>query len=782
MDISCTCGGGYYLLNNFSSDGDQLAGVDSVKPSTPILTISNKSASCVRCPDGTYSNESTALRCEICPPGMIPASSAHEPTKTLLEKDRCEPCPPGSFSDTRNGSAVPVCRLCPAGSFTSGKGHPSCEPCRPGYFAGQEGSTQCSPCASGSYSMVDGASECWQCPAGTFSRQRSKGIEIGLPECLACPRDSYQDQTGSVECRPCPDGTVARLPGMTRCLPCLAGSFYDSVSRSCLPCPRGSFSEVEGSNHCGKCPNGTSTENWGSSKCLAVASPGRGYHSPAMPTRESLCEPGTFNDGTSLKCRACSYGLFAADRGSTRCLPCPRGSFAPAKGSTSCQPAPIGYFVDSEAARVPTRCDPNTFASTTGSTQCDRCPNGSYSTFGGSECNIPAHGEVLQDIVWRRVMLTTFGTTIDDFSAGLSLHGIAVASAVRDAFVAFTSSIADVHVLRIERGNEYAASAVEFEFAVETSASILSKPSKTSERSWHDFQQQIAEGSDFAMRTQISTTDWTNDSQSSTMIRQAASGTGSIDVGDDSASGVDDLSGDLSKMLASKAFLGSIARNLERTGVLNRSMPLVLFKIEQMKTPWRSTRAVPCPPGSFFDTDGRACRLCAPGSFSANSGADSCFQCPQGTFAGEEGMGGCDACALGSGSALGSTSCVQCTWFSRECSGFSEQVVVTLVLGTAVVLRLVRRVRTICFGDRHALQRSQDAALLAGIRTYGRVVHGRPNYAAMVSWSCVEQLGCIERSCLPVAAAQSEISAPALCGGTATSNRSSRTIVECSHP
>jgi hypothetical protein len=542
---------------------------------------------------------------------------------------------------------------------------------------------------------------------------------------------------------------VTRLPGMSKCFNCPPGSAFDAKSKSCMPCMPGSFSAKEAAKSCTKCPAGTTTETFGSSKCFSTALPGREFdlakkqHNASEPTRE--CRPGTYNDGTFLSCQLCPRGNFAVVAGLKKCAPCPIGFFSPHLGATKCLEAPIGSFVDKEGAWKPKRCGAGEFMRVAGSSQCERCPDGSFAVFGGGEdCEKPRDGEILQRVEWPRVRMTMLGVTLADFharfatpenNASNSSFGSmdtpaakAVSHSVRTALELFAVADVKVHVITVERASAIEGTAdLMVDLAVEKVPLRLPPRGKAEDESW---------SMQFKKMAISVVTSFTNSSASVKTTGKAVGGLFSkLLFDDDKDEGPGDREGkDLSTTMSSAAFRDEVARNLGRHDALKRSIPLALLHMRMLdaNTTWWTIRAVPCPPGSFFSKMNRTCELCLPGSYSNETGSLSCELCPRGTFADAAGMESCEKCDFTEDAREGSMACVYCEWFTRECSDFAEHVVISVVLGLALAFKGFQRLRAMFYGDRHALQRSEDTVLLAAVRTYGRTIGG-VRYAPMVS-------------------------------------------------
>lgn len=778
-NISCICGGGYTFQSNIASlqdtKNDEEAG-----DAFSLIHATDSSTQCVRCPNGMYSNETTEYQCSSCPKGWIPVSSVQNEVPGFMWEaryaelktrgmDRCGQCPPGSFINLSSALNKAECQLCPPGTSNAKPGQYACDPCSAGHFSATEGAETCMACNPGTFTENEGSTECLLCPPGTFSRWAAHAKNTGIAECLPCPRGSYQELAGSPKCIPCPVGTVARLPGMPKCLSCRPGSYIDLPTASCMPCEPGTFSTKEGVAECEICPPGTTTETFGNRVCSAMSPAGRGFVSlsdlnantdPFRPVGE--CQPGTYNSGKLLSCHLCPRGTYTAQLGANECTSCPAGSYSPDFGMTKCLDSPAGYFVGEIGAWKPTRCPANQFTPRVGSTRCENCPEGTFAVFGGGlSCDHPRNGEILQQVEWPRVRMTLMGMTLADFHERFSSNATgnlpvlnssiantrpakAAADSVRLALDLFAVENVKLHVISIE-----IASAVEdmtdvvIDLAIEKVPIQLSNRGKLHSASFEE-QFKLAK---------VSALELSSVTKKNQEEEERTQGTGAIssllggvkdafnffskpETAEPASEIQANTSQGLAETVASEGFRRHVGRNLGLTDALKRPISKMLVQMELLSEAeaWRTTRAVACPPGSFFSLINSSCELCQPGFFSNESGVLGCRKCPKGSFSDEPGMEACEECSFGSDSRAGSTRCTKCSWFTIECSDFAEHILITTGLALALLWKVYRRLRAVFYGDRRALQRSEDTVLLATVRTYGRTFGGA-RYAAMVSHS-----------------------------------------------
>ena len=190
----CTCNAGYErnkTLSFFHPNSTCLA----CSPGK-FKAISGNNATCLPCPNGTYSNSTASSSCFACPFG---ASS--ESTKGITSIDECQ-CSPG---------------------YTPGTLVHSCIRCEAGKYKENAGSGACSSCAKGKNSdsiAAFNSSACRPCPALTISPSASTDVS----QCI------------------CQRGTFGSVAGR-QCAPCLEGFYKDTIGLSnCTACPPHSFS------------------------------------------------------------------------------------------------------------------------------------------------------------------------------------------------------------------------------------------------------------------------------------------------------------------------------------------------------------------------------------------------------------------------------------------------------------------------------------------------------------------------------------------------------------
>ncbi|XP_071176297.1 signal peptide, CUB and EGF-like domain-containing protein 2 [Mytilus edulis] len=106
----------------------------------------------------------------------------------------------------------------------------------------------------------------------------------------------------------CPDNAVPVYGNIISCMPCPAGSYYDTVVSECIKCKRGSYQPTSGQRNCITCPERLITAKEGaidSSEC------------------EESCVPGTWSTTGLPPCIKCDIGYYEESYGSVSCSKCP---------------------------------------------------------------------------------------------------------------------------------------------------------------------------------------------------------------------------------------------------------------------------------------------------------------------------------------------------------------------------------------------------------------------------------------------------------------------------
>ncbi|KAF4136333.1 putative ephrin-receptor like [Phytophthora infestans] len=705
-NLTCVCGDGYTVkLAGATVNTSSLENSDARGDWKHMVLASESIELCVPCPERSYANSSTGQKCRSCPPGSTPETSNGR-------ADSCRFCLPGTFA---NESASRSCTPCAPGTFSASIGATSCDPCHPGEFAAARGSTSCTACAVGAISSSKGASECTPCPVGTY-------VDVkGEAECVVCPKDAYQDVAGSAECKSCPLGDIAPRVGHVKCSPCARGSFYDVNTKTCTLCSPGTFTAAAAQTECSECENGTVAEEFGSDQCLDVAAPGWGYQA-TMTTAQ--CAPGTFNDGKWRACQPCPPGTFTAHVGSRVCSSCAKGSFASSLGSSHCEMALPGSFVQSEGAIRAELCEPNHVAARNGSVECTRClPPSLRFLPGGTECSLARPGEVYDHVKWPRLALDLTGVDLVDTASDRVSPFDVLIQAWTDTLTSFLGSRRPLHVLQV-RPLSSSAQMTQIVVAVETIS-----PVSTTAQAGNNRAKEVGDAVHQAAKAAQSALDDLLDE-----LEGSSAGRGNQESDDDH----------LADLIHSSSFRDALVRQFGRANLFDGALSFSMVNVSMVEPPFTSTRAVACPPGTFFSVidNERVCLPCVIGSYSRSSGALQCDPCPRRTFSSEKGLDKCKPCPLGSDAPSGASSCVDCSWFTYECEGFWKDLIVAVCVGAALLRRLYQKIQKLCAGDQAAQQQDESVALMTAVRTHGRTFDG-VRYAPMGMVSADAMFGCI---------------------------------------
>ena len=120
---------------------------------------SKGTASCIQCPEGTYSLAKSAS-CIKCPQGTA------NPSKQGASSAACKPCAAGHYADSEGKLifinfeiGMTTCLECNPGSYSQSLGAITCKLCLEGKHANTAGLTACVDCNEGYYSSEKGSSE-----------------------------------------------------------------------------------------------------------------------------------------------------------------------------------------------------------------------------------------------------------------------------------------------------------------------------------------------------------------------------------------------------------------------------------------------------------------------------------------------------------------------------------------------------------------------------------------------------------------------------------------------
>lgn len=682
-----------------------------VRPSTVTPALATASVldgpdGCRYCASGYFANASTSFECRACPAGTSSLSLALTTSLTgrLVTNEQCTLCEPGTFGNTSHSER---CTACPRGSATSEFGKTECERCRPGFFANETGQRECVPCARGSFAPTHGQVVCELCPPGSYTAAR------GEAECLPCPIGQFQRASGQTECAPCPDGFVAPFVGHAVCVACPPGSHFDASARTCRKCPADTFTNTSAQLQCLACPLGTAADGAGNTACARKPPPGYGLNGATL----TECPPGFFNNGSRLTCEPCVQGSYAPARGSHQCTLCARGTFSSRLGATNCERAPPGAYTDHVGAWKPQRCPPNQYTAVAGSSSCIECPWPSFSLVGGAvECASAQSGEVYDVVVWPRLAMTIAGISAQEVASAAASGALSRAWQTTLAGYGLTSVA--LHVITVESQTRE-DDLLTAELALEVLLPPLPRRQKRNSTMFASLRSKTATFQQFASSTRAAFERKVVSQHEHALSRPRA---GSSRHSEHSAPEDESESRELEALVRRPGFVESLVRQLHRDGVADISSRVVRVAVFA-SAPLKSSRATPCPRGTFYSTTGARpeCQLCPLGTFADSPGSFECTPCPGGTFADEEGLEQCEPCPSGDGARSGASACVKCYWFTYACDGFWQDVLLALALVTWYGWKLWTRCRRgTRGGDKRSQQQIEQAALLAGVRSRGR--------------------------------------------------------------
>lgn len=310
---------------------------------------------CKLCRAGTYSNSINSASCQRCPPGT------YYPFRGGKSPANCLRCPSETFSTSRGAVSERACKACPPGTHSQG-GAARCLKCRKGFGMSVFEQTQCERCQPGSFN--DGTTKfCRLCPGGTLANLRD-----GATKCVACAAGTFRDLlyqsdsaggAGSSRCADCPRNTFASTLRSKQCKPCRPGTVADKGSTTCTPCPSDTFRSSVRDARCAPCAAGTTSKP----------------RSEGCKHATKGCPFGTFEDARGA-CRACLTGE-RLDRAARKCILCGANEVSMGGDTTTCTKCERGKEPTTAAGlfeRAHCVCALGTKQENDGS--CSPCPSG----------------------------------------------------------------------------------------------------------------------------------------------------------------------------------------------------------------------------------------------------------------------------------------------------------------------------------------------------------------------------------------------------------------------
>lgn len=273
---------------------------------------------CKLCPAGSFSTSAGSTSCELCPTGT------YNPFRGGKSNSNCLRCPSDTFSPTRGAKSVSSCKPCPPGSYSQ-FGFGRCLRCEAGFGLNIYGMPGCEKCGAGLYSN-ETMKFCTLCPSGKRANKA-----MGATQCVPCGVGTFRDMRyiSSVSkngwrCDKCPINTYTNKTHTQQCALCPLGTVAGRGSTRCEPCPRNTFRGSIRRTKCGACPIGTVSEP-GSAACKKAPKgcPFDTFEDESGSCR--ACLPGEKRDPTNMKCVRCSSNEVSRGGDTTTCMKCPMG-------------------------------------------------------------------------------------------------------------------------------------------------------------------------------------------------------------------------------------------------------------------------------------------------------------------------------------------------------------------------------------------------------------------------------------------------------------------------
>ena len=284
--------------------------------------------------DGTDTSDTT-ITCQ-CDAGQY----------CTLDDPVCKPCPAGSYT---NEPGQYECTACTGGKTTNGTGQISCEANCKNSAGVSEWETAtfeagivtklCTPksdgCAAGYYH--DGNNQCESCPA---PYTKSHTGATGITDCYATVNPGKYLTDGNI--KDCPTGQYNSS---------MYTLDYNKTS-GCAECPVGTTSNDDFTS-CTDCTNSENVYEWETGGKCKIKSCEPGYEPNGQECKQ--CDEGHFSsDGT--KCTPAQEGYYVPNKGAIGQTQCLAGSYTDQTGQSACTDAQEGYYVSKDGATEQTPC------------------------------------------------------------------------------------------------------------------------------------------------------------------------------------------------------------------------------------------------------------------------------------------------------------------------------------------------------------------------------------------------------------------------------------------
>ena len=365
------CSAGTY--HNFSLDGD---------------------SNCIQCAAGTYSAAGASL-CTNCAPGFF--SSA--------DNTACVPCPAGTALIASSNS----CSSCPTGAIAAADGTAVCATCPPGYYSDSTNticmaclagtflngtSLACSPCPAGSFTNLPAQTHCLLPPAGFVSSpQTTHASSLDMAGLSAASFGPTQNATltssiattlniapAAVSVASVSDVAARRRLAATQLQVNFTTVTTGAAATAAVLAALTATTAFTQSLASSLAASGDSVLSAVSATSITATSPvATTVYLDAEP-----CAAGTYLDGVTQACIACTVGTVAPASSATTCTACPPRTVW-LNATVPCFPCP-NNAVTSPNSPAQCACSPGfydtLFGASMDSPECAPCPLGGVCTTG----------------------------------------------------------------------------------------------------------------------------------------------------------------------------------------------------------------------------------------------------------------------------------------------------------------------------------------------------------------------------------------------------------------